>query len=418
VNPSPQPLPSYSDQSSSPKQQLDDWFWRWWFTVPIYPYSRRRTLRHELLPDQIWAFEQLQGVFYVTVPIRMTVVRLAAGGLLVYAPIAPTKECLRLMAEIVEKHGSVKHIILPTVSGLEHKAPAGPFARYFPKAQVWVAPEQWSFPLNLPLPWLGFPAPRTKVLPSDSSKTPFGDEFDYEILPAISLGLGKFSEVAFFHRSSRSLLVTDTLLSLPETPPEIVQLDPYPLLFHARDSAQEPVEDTPANQIKGWQRITIFSMYFRAASLTTPTFQESLAAAKSAPDRSRRAFYGLYPFQWDKTWSDSFQQLRGHGQPLVAPILRELILNRGPVNTATWIDAVTRWQLERLIPCHFAAPVMTNPEQIKAAFAFLYKEPLCHLSCINANSLLPELDLALLRDIDQQLLRFRITPPPQPKLEK
>ena len=385
--------------------------------MPIYPYSRRRTLRHELLPDQIWVFEQLQGIFYVTVPIRMTVVRLAAGGLLVYAPIAPTKECLRLLAEIIAKHGTVKHIILPTVSGLEHKAPAGPFAQQFPQAQVWLAPDQWSFPLNLPLSWLGFPAPRTKVLPIDSSKTPFGDEFDYEILPSISLGVGKFSEVAFFHRPSRSLLVTDTLLSLPDIPPEIVQIDPYPLLFHGRDSASEPMVDTFANRVKGWQRIVIFSIYFRANSLTTPTLSESLAEAKLAPERSRRAFYGLYPFRWDETWSDAFQRLRGNGEPLVAPILRELILNRGPVNTATWVNAITHWQLERLIPCHFAAPVATNSAQIKAAFAFLYKEPLANMSCMNANSLLPDADLALLRSIDQQLLRFGVTPPPQPKLE-
>jgi hypothetical protein len=396
---------------------MDDWFWPFWFTVPIYPYSRRRTLRREIIPDQIWVFEQLQGIFYVTVPIRMTVVKLASGGLLVYAPVAPTRECLRLVAEITAKHGEIKHIILPTVSGLEHKALVGPFARKFPQAQVWVIPQQWSFPLNLPLSWLGFPAQRTKVLPTDSSKTPFGDEFDYEILPAISLGLGKFSEVAFFHRPSRSLLVTDTLLSIPETPPEIVQLDPYPLLFHARDSAYESINDTPSNRVKGWQRIAIFSMYFRAESLTTANLRASLAEAKLAPDRSRRAFYGLYPFQWQSNWPESFQQLRGNGQPLVAPILQELILNRGIANTANWVNAMTRWQLERLIPCHFAAPVMTNPEEIKAAFAFLYKEPLSNLNSINQNSLLPTADLTLLRDIDQQLLRFGITPPAQPKIE-
>ena len=37
----------------------------------------------------VWCFEQLIGIYYVHVPIRMTVLRLEAGGLFVYAPVAP-----------------------------------------------------------------------------------------------------------------------------------------------------------------------------------------------------------------------------------------------------------------------------------------------------------------------------------------
>jgi hypothetical protein len=114
--------------------------------VPLYPYGRRRTLRTEVVKDTVWTFDQLQGILYVVVPIRMTVVKLEAGGLLIYAPVAPTRECIRLVKELVAKHGDVKYIILPTISGLEHKVFVGPFARRFPNAQVFVAPNQWSFP--------------------------------------------------------------------------------------------------------------------------------------------------------------------------------------------------------------------------------------------------------------------------------
>ncbi len=127
-----------------------DWLWQFWLAVPLYPYSQRRTLCTEVVPEMVWTFDQLQGIFYVVVPIRMTVVKLEAGGLLVYAPIAPTPECLRLVNELVAQHGDVKYIILPTISGVEHKVFVGPFARQFPKSQVFVAPHQWSFPLNLP----------------------------------------------------------------------------------------------------------------------------------------------------------------------------------------------------------------------------------------------------------------------------
>ncbi|MBD0335927.1 MAG: DUF4336 domain-containing protein, partial [Cyanobacteria bacterium Co-bin13] len=180
-----------------------DWAWPFWPVVPLYPYGQRRTLRQEIVKDTIWTFDQVQGIFYVIVPIRMTVVRLERGGLLVYAPVAPTPECVRLLQELEARHGEVKYIVLPTVSGIEHKVFVGPFARCFSRAQVFVAPDQWSFPVNLPLAWLGLPANRTQVLPAESSKSPFCDDFDYAILGPLGLGLGPFVEVAFFHRSTR-----------------------------------------------------------------------------------------------------------------------------------------------------------------------------------------------------------------------
>ena len=66
-----------------------DQHWAFWPLLPLYPFGRRRTLRRELVPGHIWSFEQLQGVFFVAVPIRMTAVKLKAG-LLLYAPVAAT----------------------------------------------------------------------------------------------------------------------------------------------------------------------------------------------------------------------------------------------------------------------------------------------------------------------------------------
>ena len=194
-----------------------DYHWRFWANVPIYPYSKRRTIRREVLPDTIWTFDRLQGIFYVVVPIRMTIIRLEAGGLLVYA-LAPTPQCIGLVRELVEQYGEVKYIILPTISGLEHKYFVGPFARKFPNATVFVAPNQWSFPVDLPLSWLGFPPKRTQVLPKDSQQVPFGDELEYTILGDIDLKLGQFEEVAFLHRRSQ-ILVTDSIVSIPNRPP-------------------------------------------------------------------------------------------------------------------------------------------------------------------------------------------------------
>lgn len=55
-------------RSSQPSQT-----WPYWYLVPIYPYSQRQTLVREVVPDTIWVLEQVQGIFYVVVPIRTKV---------------------------------------------------------------------------------------------------------------------------------------------------------------------------------------------------------------------------------------------------------------------------------------------------------------------------------------------------------
>ncbi len=396
------------EQQSQPR----DFSWFFWFTLPLYPYARRRTIRQEVVKDTIWTFDQLQGIFYVVVPIRMTVVKLDEGGLLIYAPVAPTPECTRLVNELVAEHGKVRYIILPTISGLEHKVFVGPFARCFPNAQIFVAPNQWSFPLNLPLSWLGLPPKRTQVLPEDSSKTPFAKEFDYAILGAINLGPGRFAEVAFFHKRSHTLLVTDSVVSVPEEPPAIVQLDPYPLLFHAKDSASDIVADTQANRRKGWQRIALFAMYFQPSVLEVPAWSQVFRDALKAPDRSKKAYFGLFPFKWKSDWQMSFEALQGNGRLFVAPVLQTLILNRAPRETINWADKVASWYFQQIIPCHLDSPIKATPHQFRQAFSFLEQQPSASTDFLKSNFYtLPEEDFRLLRELEEGLNRLGILPP-------
>ena len=390
--------------------QIDyrDYSWAFWPVVPLYPYSKRRTIRKEIVKDTIWTFDQLQGIFYVVVPIRMTVIKLEPEGLLVYAPVAPTPECIRLVKELVAEHGEVKYIMLTTVSGIEHKVFVGPFARCFPEAQVFVAPQQWSFPVNLPLSWLGLPAKRTSVLPFDSSNTPLADQFDWAILGPLDLGLGKFAEVALFHRQSRTLMLTDSVVSIPENPPAIVQLDSYPLLFHAKESASDTVADTQENRRKGWQRIALFAMYFSPSVLEVPPWSQVFASARKAPERSRKAYFGLYPFKWKTDWVRSFEALRGGGRLLVAPILQTLIRNRAPRETLDWVDRVASWDFQRIVPCHFDSAIDSRPREFRQAFSFLEKH-----SPVNS---LPEDDFKLLRQIDAGLNKSGLVPPAKDKV--
>lgn len=395
---------------------VGDFSWSFWPLVPLYPYNRRRTLRTEVVKDTIWLFDQLQGMLYTVVPIRMTVVKLQAGGLLIYAPIAPTPECIRLVNELVAVHGDVKYIILPTSSGLEHKVFVGPFARCFPQVQVFVAPNQWSFPLSLPLEWLGFPQGRTHVLPESCAQSPFASEFDYAVLD-INLGRGSFAEVALVHQRSRTLLVTDCVLAVPENPPAIVQVDPYPLLFHARDNALEKVEDSEENRRKGWQRISLFAFYFRPNALKVIGLKQALRDALKAPDHSRKAYFGLYPFRWEQNWKRSFDALRGGGRLFVAPILQTLILPQAPSQVIDWADKIAKWDFRQIIPCHLDAPILASPRQFRQAFTFLEKEPSLDKGLSRSGSQpLPEEDFEFIRKLEAALIRYGIATPSKEKV--
>jgi hypothetical protein len=214
--------------------------------------------------------------------------------------------------------------------------------------------------------------------------------------------LGWFGEVALFHKRSRTLFLTDSVVSVPEKPPEIVQLDLYPLLFHARDNAFEPIFDTPANRRKGWQRICLFVLYFQPSVLEVNSLSQTFLDALKAPDRSKKAYFGLFPFKWKNNWQECFESLRGNGRLLVAPILQQLILNRAPQTSLDWVDRVASWDFQRLVPCHFDSPIETNPDLFRQSFSFL-----------EGKQLLSDRDLAYIRKLDDTLVRSGITPPPK-----
>jgi hypothetical protein len=309
-----------------------------------------------------------------------------------------------MVRSLEAQHGPVRYIIQSTTTGIEHKVFVGPFARKFPEAEVYVAPNQWSFPINLPLSWLGLPPKRTYILTPDAH-VPFGDQFDFAILGPIKLGLGPFVEVALFHRATRTLLLTDALVSVPFEPPAVHDLDPYPLLFHARDRADDPIVDTPENRRRGWHRIALFAFFFRPSSLDVPTLWEAFKEAKYAPDRSRKAYFGLYPFRWESDWQASFYALHGGGRPFVAPVLQTLILNRDIKDVQAWVEQVSRWQFEQVVPGHLAAPIQAGPAEFRAAFDFVYSGDR------GGDRPLPAKEFEFLREIEASLVKRGITPP-------
>jgi hypothetical protein len=330
--------------------------------LPLYPYGRRRTLIRGLIPDRVWSFEQLQGIWYVAVPIRMTVLKVGQG-LLLYAPVAPTREVLAGLRELEERHGPVHTIIHPTASGLEHKLPVPAMARAFPAATVWVSPHQWSYPLRLPSAWLGFPPGRTRVLLEDG--LPFEEELHWLPLGPLVLGLGTFMELTCLDRATGALLLTDALVSIPTTPPEVFALDPTPLLFHARDRGDEPLIDSPERRLKGWKRLALFANYLRPRSLEVPPLAEALRHCLAPGCRDARSHFGFYPFRWQEGWQEDFNALMAAQDhlPQVAAVLERLVFPRQRQALVSWLREVARQgEVRWLIGAHYEAPLAMTAE--------------------------------------------------------
>lgn len=366
--------------------------WDLWPTLPLAPYGYRKTLVTEIVKDRIWSFDQLQGTLYVHVPVRMTVLKRSEGGLICYCPVAPTIECISAMRALEAEHGSVTDIVLPTL-GVEHKAFIGPFCRKFPSAKVWFTQGQYSFPLDFKdLSFVGIF--RASPIPPDG--TPFlGDEFEHATLgPLIPPGNGGFGETALYHRPTRSLLVVDTVVRVGKTPPPIVSHDPRALLFHARDTITDVSTRDDLNT--GWQRLSLFAFFFQPSALEVVPFPTAFAQTRSAGMPGVFGWADLYPFEWNpKAAAKSFNTLI-KPKLFVAPILRELILNREPETVLEWVDKLcTRFDFKVILPCHLEAKIQASPADFRAAFDFLYDQP--DRAFLNA-------DLAALLDAEASLV--------------
>lgn len=350
--------------------------------LPLSPEStgRRKTILTEVVKGQVWTLDQLQGIINVNVPVRSTIIKLSNDkGLFINNPVAPTEECVELIRDIEKSSGSkVKYITLSSLA-LEHKGTAGAFARRFPSASVYVQPGQYSFPLDLPVS-LYFPFGRKIFeIPAEAASAPWYEDIDHLILgPLRPPGVGGFAETAFFHRPSGTLLVTDTVVRVDDDVPAIIQDDPRALLYHARDTMFDVVEDTPANRRKGWRRMVLFGLTFQPAGINVLDTLESIKMLKNVPSEMRKLGEGaipfdggFYPWEWVRDERPNFKALQGG--LLVAPILQKLILNREPKRVLEWADRVSKWPIKRIIPAHLSNDIKADGRMFRRAFNFLEK---------------------------------------------
>mgnify|MGYP001443862909 CR=1 FL=1 len=389
-----------SDLSATEGISPADQRWPWWPLLPLYPYGKRATHFEELIPGQVWSFEQLQGVYYVAVPIRLTVVKVP-GGLMLVNPLPPTQELRNGLAALEAEHGPVNAIVLPTASGLEHKLPLGPLARAFPDAELWVCPGQWSFPVQLPLSWLGVPAKRTKILLTDG--VPHPEVCQWISLGPLDLGVGRFQEISCLHQPSGALVITDALVGIHSKPPAIFDRDPTPLLFHARDRGDQPLSDSPETRRRGWARLVLFASYLRPHCLRVPAMAELLRYAFRPGLRSWKAHFGVYPFDWQDGWQEDADALMGDDEAKVqvAPVLERLVLPRAQQAITSWLEQLESLSgLTWVIPAHYSAPLSFSTQQASAL----------RTEILQKNWAPSQENWEFLSGIDQQLLDLNVVP--------
>lgn len=107
------------------------------YKSPLPPTGARPTALVEIKPGKLWALRQpFPEDGPASIWLNCSVAALATGDLVVYAPVAPTREALDMVASLP---GRVAHVIAPSLSP-EHWLYVNAFAAAHPDAMVWACP--------------------------------------------------------------------------------------------------------------------------------------------------------------------------------------------------------------------------------------------------------------------------------------
>ncbi len=324
--------------------------------APLYGESYRKTIKRPLTSNNettnnIWALEQNLELGPLQTPLRCTVIRLQNGKLWVHAPLAPTQEFF----DLVESCGSgdpsaVAHVVVPTYA-LEHKVFVKDALQRWPNAKLWTSPQQFSFPFAASEHFV-FGKLVDGVLDSSASP-PWSDEIDHATLEGGTFNIGgtptTLCETAFFHKVSKSLIVTDAVAQIPTAVPALN--DPEKLLLISKRSTSDPMPaDTPQARLDGWEKTALLVSYF------FPEHEE--------PDPDQ-----LGVVTWTEGWHDNFKVLAG--RLICPPVVRTLIYAQNPARVQSWVNRVSQWEFDQIVPAHFEAPIAAKPDDFRLAFRFL-----------------------------------------------
>ncbi len=153
--------------------------------------------------EEVWVEARRLRFLGVETGTRMTVVRLAEGGLFVHSPV-PLRPGTR---EAVDALGPVRAIVAPS---LFHHLSVGEWMDAYPRAETWACPGLER--KRRDLDWTG-------VL-GDEPEQAWRGEIDQVHFAARTLE----GEVVFFHRASRTLVCADMVFNLAQHPSRLTRL--------------------------------------------------------------------------------------------------------------------------------------------------------------------------------------------------
>lgn len=148
--------------------------------------------------DNVWIVDGPTIPFYgLPFSTRMTVIRLSSGELFCHSPIALTPQ----LADALSALGPVSYLVAPNWI---HYAYVQQWADAFPRATTWVAPgvEARARKYNIPI-----------RIDNELSSTPPAT-WSADLEQILISGGNIHHEVVFFHRSSRTLVLTDLIENL------------------------------------------------------------------------------------------------------------------------------------------------------------------------------------------------------------
>lgn len=195
----------------------------------------------------LWVAEQPLRYFGLSVGTRMTVIRLANSELVIISPIQVSETLVGELNEL----GTVSHIIAPN---LYHYRFAADLKGAYPGATFWATAGLRGKRPELPIdraiaPSLDSPWPGLECLFFDGFKT-----------LALS-GPDPLEEWVFFHRASRTLILTDIAFCFDESFPWLTQLvtkagGSYktlsPSLLERVATTEKSKVKASAQQVLGW----------------------------------------------------------------------------------------------------------------------------------------------------------------------
>jgi len=170
--------------------------------------------------------------------------------------------------------------------------------------------------------------------------------------------------VAFFHKRSRTLLVTDSVLSVPEDPPAIVNR-----IIVSRKTMRSRSSRTTRQAAARDGSASLLPLL--ATECAGNELGQAFRDALKAPDRSKQAYFGLFPFRWKITGSSHL--MPGVWTFVCGTILQTFILNQAPRKTLDWADKVANWDFQRIVTCHFPHP--GRSASVSAGVRFLESSP-------------------------------------------